>query len=368
MNIKRMGAGLLAVAVLCLSGCARNAEPAPEIELLEPVGVELDSATAYIGDLSQITTYDSAVTPEVEELYMTVDGTVEKVYVTLGDVVKKGDVLLQLDESDTQEAYDRLAEQIEYAQTVNDYDNRMAQIDIDLLKNELRAMQAQPVSEEVNRQIELKQVEIEQAELNLRQTRERQQLSLQTQQKDLDALGEKLGKNLLIAPCDGRVVYAMTVREGDWLAAYKPVAYIADETRLYLSGESISASLSGSASEMYALIDGRRYEITPRELDREDYIALVLSSGEVPACFDFEADEQVEAGMYAAVCLVSKARENVLLIPTNALLRGSGGRYVYVIGENGERTRRSVKTGASTAWLTEITEGLEEGEVVYVKS
>ena len=326
MKKKTILMGLL-LAALCLSGCARKTESAPEIPLIEPVGVELDSAAAYIGDLCQITAYDSSVTPEVEELYMTVDGTVKKMYVTLGDRVKKGDVLLELDESDTQEAYDRLAEQIE-----------------------------------------LKQVEIEQAELNLRQARERQQLSLETQKKDLQALGEKLGKNLLVAPCDGQVAYAASLQEGDWLTAYKPVAYIADESRLYLSGESISTSLSGGATEMYALINGGRYEITPREMEREDYIALVLAGNDVPACFDFEADEGVEAGMYAAVCLVTRARENVLLIPTNALLRGGGGRYVYVLGENGERTRRTVKTGASTAWLTEITEGLEEGEVVYVKN
>ncbi len=366
MRKKTILAGLLLLA-LGLSGCAQKAEPGPEIALLEPVGVELDSAAAYIGDLNQITTYDSAVTPEVEELHMTVDGTVKKMYVTLGDLVKKGDVLLELDESDTQEAYDRLAEQIEYTQTVNDYDNRMAQIDIDLLKNQLRALQAAQGGAEQQKQIELKQVEIEQAELNLRQARERQQLSLETQKKDLQALGEKLGKNLLVAPCDGRVAYAASLQEGDWLTAYRPVAYIADESRLYLSGESISTSLSGGATEMYALINGGRYEITPREMEREDYIALVLAGNDVPACFDFEAGEDVEAGMYAAVCLVTKARENVLLIPTNALLRGGGGRYVYVLGENGERTRRAVKTGVSTAWLTEITEGLEEGEVVYVK-
>ena len=360
----------LLLAALLLAGCAPEKQAEPEIELLEPVGVELDSAAAYIGDLYQLTAYDSAVTPEVQELYMTVDGTIEKLYVTVGDWVREGDVLLELDESATQEAYDQLYEQIEYAETVNEYDNRLAQLDIELLKNQLRELQARPAAPELKKQIELKQVEIEQAELNLRQAQQTQQLSLKNQREELAELADKLGRNRLVAPFDGRVVYASPIQEGDWLTAYRPVAYLADETHLYLSGESISSSTFSAANEYYAMIEGTRYEIVPREMDREEYIALLLSSGEVPTCFSFQAGdapEGVEAGMYAAVFLVSKQREDVLLIPTNALMRG-GGWYVYVIGEDGTRTRRSVKTGMSTAWLTEITEGLEEGEVVYVKN
>lgn len=365
---RTLAAGALLLSLL-LSGCAQETQTVSQIELLEPVGVDLDSAVAYIGDLSQITVYDSAVVPETEELYMTVDGTVKKLYVSLGDWVNEGDVLLELDDSATQEACDALREEIEYVQTVNDYDNRIAQLEIDRLKNQLRQLQAQ--GGEASREIELKKIEIEQAELNLRQAQETQLFNLRQQQDSLAELESKLGKNQLIAPCAGRVAYALSIQEGDWLSAYKTVAYVTNESSLYLSGDSVSSSQLSGADELYALIEGKRYEISEREMDREEYIALILSVGEAPACFDFQAGEsleQIEAGMYAAVCLVTRQRENVLLIPTNALLRGSGGRYVYVIGENGERVRRAVKIGMSTAWLTEITEGLEEGETVYVKN
>ena len=339
------------------------------------MGVELDSEAAYIGDLSQITTYDSAVMPAVEELYMTVNGSIERIYVTLGDQVKKGDVLLELDESATQEAHDELAEQIEHTKTINDYNNRLAMLDIEILKNQLRELESRRTDADapadLEKQIALKQVAVEQAELNLKQQQETQQLSLQNQEAALAELAAKLGQNKLIAPCDGRVAFALTVKEGDWLAAYKTVVYLADESRLYLSGESISAMTLSTADEVYALIDGARYEITKQELDREEYIALILAGTAVPARFTFDAGdhpEGVEAGMYAAVCVVTKQFEDVLLVPTNAVLRDSTGKYVYVIGENGQRARRSIKTGASTAWLTQVTEGLEEGEVVYVKN
>ena len=43
-----------------------------------------------------------------------------------------------------------------------------------------------------------------------------------------------------------------------------------------------------------------------------------------------------------------------------------GNPYVYV-DEDGARVRRLVKIGKVTAGVTQILEGLEEGEVVYVK-
>ena len=73
------------------------------------------------------------------------------------------------------------------------------------------------------------------------------------------------------------------------------------------------------------------------------------------------------AGDYAAVCLVSKSVPDALLIPANALFRDSSGKYVYVYEADGEtRVRRSVETGVTTDWQVQITDGLEEGEIVYV--
>ena len=53
-------------------------------------------------------------------------------------------------------------------------------------------------------------------------------------------------------------------------------------------------------------------------------------------------------------------------IPSNAVYSNGINRYVYVI-ENGQRIHRDVKTGKTNLSETEILEGLEEGEHVYVK-
>ena len=364
---------LLAAAVLC-AGCAPK-ETVEAPELLEPVGVQLDSAVAYIGDLSEITTYDAVVVPAVEELYMTVAGRVKKLYVTLGDEVKAGDVLLELDESDTREQAEALERAIEYQEQDNRLTNRMAEIDIEMLEAELRALIARRAETnppaDLEQQIALKQLDIEEARLRLTQTQEAQTLALDTQRKELAELNDKLGKNLLIAPFDGRISHALTLHEGDWLSAYTTVAYLADDTKLSLRGSPITSSKLSGAGELYALIAGKRYEITNVPLSQEEFIAIVVAGGQVPTLFTIDGPQEdmadLHAGMYAAVCLVSKQAHDVLLLPTNALFRDATGRYVYVLDEHDGRERRQVKTGLTTGWLTQITEGLEEGERVYVK-
>ena len=95
----------------------------------------------------------------------------------------------------------------------------------------------------------------------------------------------------------------------------------------------------------------------------------VLSGGTPTSRFRFvdPLPEDVAAGDYAAVCLVSKSVPDALLIPANALFRDSSGKYVYVYEADGEtRVRRSVETGVATDWQVQITDGLEEGEIVYV--
>ena len=372
--MKRWIACALCAALFLLPGCAKREEtPAPE--LLEPVGVQLDSAVAYIGEISEISVFDAAVVPAVEELYMTVGGQVEALYVTLGDEVKAGDVLLELDESGTVKQAEELQRVIEYAEQNNRLTNQMAQIDIDILEAEKHSLIARRAEEnppaDLEKQIALKENEIEQAALRLRQAQETQALALSTQKAALAELQEKIGKNKLIAPCDGHIVRAVTLHKGDYLSAYTTVAYLADDSRLSLRGASISTSRLQSASDMYALIEGERYEITNTPVDQEEYIAIVVAGGQVPSLFSLDGPQealvQLKAGDYAAVCLVSKRAEGVLLVPTNALFRDTTGRYVYVLNESGERVRRQVKTGIATAWLTQITEGLEEGERVYVK-
>ena len=74
--MKKAWIGAALAASLLLAGCAKEATPAPE--LLEPVGVTVDTAVCHYEDIRTAKVYSAAVVPSCEGLFLTVDGTVQE--------------------------------------------------------------------------------------------------------------------------------------------------------------------------------------------------------------------------------------------------------------------------------------------------
>jgi membrane fusion protein (multidrug efflux system) len=71
-------------------------------------------------------------------------------------------------------------------------------------------------------------------------------------------------------------------------------------------------------------------------------------------------------GFLARVTFALGAKENVRLVPASAIVTdASGARAVYVINEN-KAERRFVQTGMTSEGRVEITDGLDQGEVVVI--
>ncbi len=363
----RKGMCLLAMllAAALLGGCAQEAVEIPE--LMEPVGVQSDMAAAYIGEIFEMTYYDASVVPYVEELYFEVDGQVEAVHVYPGKEVEAGDVLIELDQEAQQEKAEQLRSSIEYAERDNAYSDALAELDIEMLRTELKQLMAQGGTET---QIALKQNEIAQKEAALRQTKALREPELEAQRKALEDAEALLDKNVIRAPFTGRIVYGKEITQGSWISAYDPLIFLADDTRLELRSEYVSSGLLDNASRVYARVLDQDYEIEVEPIDQKEYISTVLAGGTIytdylPVGPEDKLD-RLEAGQYAAICVLTGYIPDALLVPSGAVLRDTDGKYVYV-DENGSRVRRAVVTGMSTDGLVQIKEGLEEGEVVYVK-
>ena len=79
---------------------------------------------------------------------------------------------------------------------------------------------------------------------------------------------------------------------------------------------------------------------------------------------DFQ-DKILRPEMTATVTIQLETRRNVLSVPSKAIIRERGERFVTVV-ENDERITKKIKTGWYDSNYTEVVEGLGEGEIIII--
>ena len=463
----------LLLAMMMLTSCAQK--PKKEVpELLEPAGVQSDTAIAYIDDLYRTAYYDASIKPYVESLCFNVSGQVMEVNGHPGMMVEEGDVLVKLNQVSLQERSEQLQQDINYLQQDGKYADEIAELDIDILEAELGQLQknetalkeketalkeaetallaeevslreteaaltekaavlkesltapAEPeetpsegettqednstaltekeialvekelilvqneiamvtaditktteelalVTEEITlseKEIALKEIEIEQNQTLLRQEKEMRSLELTNKRKELSELGVSLENNQIRAPFSGRIIYGDQLTPGSWVSADDPVVFLSDDNKLTVECEYIPNKTIETSARVFAHIGAKEYELKHVVVDTDEQVKMALAGEVLKTTFEIVATEEelkeLEAGQYAALCLWRNYTPDALVVPSNAVMKDSNGKYVYV-DENGTRVKRSVKTGTETNSLVQIVEGLEEGDVVYVK-
>lgn len=97
-------------------------------------------------------------------------------------------------------------------------------------------------------------------------------------------------------------------------------------------------------------------EVTPAKMDAWDGLMY----------FDVVGEETFDIEMRGDILLELARKENVLCVPTDAVHESEEGSFVY-IEEDGMLSMRYVTVGLRGLDVTEIAEGLSEGEVVVLK-
>jgi len=85
---------------------------------------------------------------------------------------------------------------------------------------------------------------------------------------------------------------------------------------------------------------------------------------EVKIGLNVSEDSDLRVGMSASAAIVIDERNNVLLVPDRAIKQDSEGNPIVEVMVNEQIEERTVVTGISDGFKTEIVEGLNEGEVV----
>lgn len=325
------------LALVGLAGCGTQDAMQNKIELLTPVEAVVDIETVIYRDLYTMTTRDAELAPYTEELAFEAGGKISKLYVELGSEVKAGDLLAEQEEegvmNTASNALDKyLSEKKTYMDTVKAAKKKLA---------------ANPGKEEKEWQ-----------ELLLAQAEELWAMQEPQLWAAWEEARSKVGKSQIFAPYDG--VVTACLNEGVTVAAGQPILALADTNRLYITvGSYLSPGDYSNYEEVYGIINGKETEITYIEELMEEEGSYTYYSAD-----DFNG---ARMGDFILVCMKSNYHPQVLSVPSKAIYRDSSGSYVYLL-EGDSRVRRDIVTGYNGDVYVEISEGLQEGDRVYVKN
>ncbi len=354
---------------------------------------EIRTAKVEIGPVENTINAAGEVQPAFEQLIASpIPATILKVNLTEGASLKSGEVILELDASDTRSNLDKEKDQLElkrngivklkleleksfYDLKINDsikaYRINALKADIENAKKLFQA--GGGTRETVDKlendyriaQLEKRQLEndIRSRQAVMRTSIRETEITASIQEKDYQAQARKLGKAIIRADIPGVLTFVnknlgQKVNEGE------PLARVANLS---------SFKILGQVSDNYAEDLQVGMSAVVRVNDK-DYSAQVVNiypavSNNVIS-FDLRLDQtqglDLRPRMKVEVFLVTANHPRTLRVLNGPTFRGGESQDVFVIRPDGNAERRRVKLGLSNFDYVEVTEGLSKGEEVII--
>lgn len=181
---------------------------------------------------------------------------------------------------------------------------------------------------------------------------------------------QQLSSTWLLAPFSG-IIISTEKRPGDWVGAYEAIGAIADPSELWvvatvLEGDVDRITVGQSVTVWLDAYLDAEYSGAVLQVASQAVIWQGKSAYEVTVAFDDGQDVPATIRMGADVAIAGRSRENVLLVPAQAIVAIGGQEYVEVVGDDGNAERVEVQTGVSNGTETEIVSGLQVGQVIRI--
>jgi len=328
---------LVCLSVVLLSGCSllpKLEEPlAPP--LVKPVKQNYTTVEAKKGSIVSSVKGLGVFEPVnvVYHQFKDNGGKIKEILVKSGDFVKKGDTLVQLE---------------------------VEGLDIDIKYKLLDLEKAKLGLETAKQDRNEAQMKIKLIELDIAQVQYQRTLN-------------KLQERQLKAEMDGQVIFVADLEPPDFVEAYRVLVSVADTTKLRVAYES-----GGSDLQLSSVMVGMEAQITWEEEKLNAIVTQTPSSAPMTQDQQLQAryakllfleldhvPEQVEIGDFADIMIVTKKKDDVLILPTRALRTFLGRNYVQIL--DGERiSELDVEVGIKTVTEVEIMNGLEEGQQIIL--
>ena len=317
-----------------------------------PPSVPVTAAAAKTGDFPVILTGLGTVDAYNSVLVRSrVDGQIVKLHFKEGDLVQEGDVLVEIDPRPYKAA-------LEQAQAKKDQD----EANVENAKRDLTRYQSLAKSDYATRQ----QLDTQTAQVA--------QLTAQiaADQAAVDNAQTQLDYTTIKAPIKGRVGFRL-VDQGNIVNAsattgiveinqIKPIAVIFTQPENALPA--IAAGLEKGPLPVTALTTDGMQMLAQGQLEVFNN-SVDESSGTIRLKAAFSNDDKkLWPGLSVSTRMVVSTRQNAVLVPANAVLRGQNGFYAYVVGPDKKVAQRALKITLMDQDQAVIDDGVKDGETV----
>lgn len=294
----------------------------------KPVSVTVDTIRSVA--IGEAIRYTGTFEPEKEsKISADIQGKINAVLVDVGDFVKKGQTLVQLDNT--------------------------------LLKLQLQSVEIQieGLENDVKRYTILTEADAVQG-IQL----EKSVLGLKSAKAQRASLMEQINKTDIKAPFAG-VVTAKLNEEGGFAAPGVPLIQITDISMLRFTVMVPENELSKFESEgNYNIVaDAFPDHTLSGKLTLKGSKANMGNSFPVQFQVSNTKSSEIRSGMFGSVSLTKVAREKGFRVPASSIITENNESKVYLV-KNGKAILQTIVTGASIADSTVVGNGLMEGDLI----
>ena len=385
----------LGFSIMFLVGCTSSGIGEAE----EEQSVFVETSEVIMGDIENYNEIVGNVRPSSSvDVFAKTPGNVDEIFFDVGDEVKKGDVLFRLDEKD-------VSFQVEQARTGlllaksnlerargGSVSLQLSQLESSLRVAELNLRDAKTSYEStlelyqksaVPRDIyqsaqtryksALEQYEGAKTSLELTQNSiNKENLEAAKVQVDQARVGYDMALNTLkdmtiTSPIDG-VVSMKNIEKGALVSNAAPAFNIVDISKVYVD--------IGVLENLYTNIDvGDEFNVVIESIGGKEFDAKVVNVSPnidprtntymIRLSLDNE-DMRLRGGMLARVRVITDRKEDVYMIPIDAIMQEAGDSIIYVV-EQGRAKRKSIDVGIFDDELVEVKGDLSQGDLVVVR-
>ncbi len=195
---------------------------------------------------------------------------------------------------------------------------------------------------------------------------EQMEESLHSMQRNMELIRQRVDNLKVKAPIDGEVGMLDAVL-GQSLAQGANIGQVNDLTTYKVQAQVDEHYIDRVTTGLVASFErlDTRYEMQLRKVYPE------VRNGQFKADFRFTAStpENIRSGQTYYLNLQLGEAAEAVLIPRGSFYQATGGKWIYVVDETGEKAyRREIRIGRQNPQYYEVVEGLQPGEKVIVSS